>query len=137
MRLTSLFLALLFLCASALGAAQPAVKKSQQGICHERGSGAYKLTKHFESYDSLELCLASGGRVARYAESEGADTQEKPTAGAPSWLRNLGGKIGLIVGILVIVGGAFFLSRRQAPAPSQGVGPDESTPNRWDTLRRE
>ena len=135
MRLTSLSIALLLLSASALGAAQPAVKKSEQGICHERGSGAYRLTKHFEPYDTLELCLASGGRVAKYAESEAADAQEKPSAGAPSWLRNLGGKIGLIVGILVIVGAAFLLSRRQSPA--QGSGQNDHDPNHWEGMRRE
>lgn len=136
MRLTSLSVALLVLSASALGAAQPAVKKSEQGICHEQGSGAYQRTKHYESFDTLESCLASGGRVAKYAESEGADAQEKQSAGAPSWLRNIGGKIGLILGILIIVGGAFLLSRRQSPAPAQDAGPGED-PNHWDGMRRE
>ena len=114
MRRIALCFALLTLCASAPGATQPEVKKSEQGICHERGSGAYKRTKHYESFDSMQLCLASGGRVAKNAEV-GGEADETTRSGGSSWLGNIGGKIALIVGTLVIVGGAFLLSRRRGP----------------------
>lgn len=88
----------------------PAVKKSDQGICHERGSATYKRTKHFEPYDSMDACLASGGRVARNAAAEGDEAAKKPGA---SWLTGIGMKAVVIIGMLVIVGGAFLLARRR------------------------
>jgi len=57
-------LLLLATCICAQGAAEPAVKKSESGICHARGAGNYAQTKKFESFDSMESCLASGGRRA-------------------------------------------------------------------------
>ena len=48
----------------AQDAANPLVKKSQSGICHERGAGNYAQTRQFEPYDTMEACLASGGRRA-------------------------------------------------------------------------
>jgi len=88
----------------------PAVKKSEQGICHERGSSTYKRTKHFEPYDTMDACLASGGRVAKNAPGE---ADEKP-GGSSHWLGAIGKKALSIVGILVAVGGAYFLSRRRS-----------------------
>jgi len=46
---------------------QPAVKKSNSGICHEKGSQYYEQTKQFEVFDSLEACLKSGGRLPKKA----------------------------------------------------------------------
>lgn len=42
----------------------PAVKKSRNGVCHERGTVHFVQTKHFETFDSLQECLNSGGRRA-------------------------------------------------------------------------
>lgn len=42
--------------------AEGVVKKSQSGICHAPGTTYYGRTLHFEPFDSLEACLASGGR---------------------------------------------------------------------------
>ncbi|TVZ38928.1 beta-lactamase superfamily II metal-dependent hydrolase [Alteromonadaceae bacterium 2753L.S.0a.02] len=39
------------------------VKKSNGGICHEPASSWYEATEKFTKYDSLEDCLASGGRL--------------------------------------------------------------------------
>ena len=102
------------LCATALpqGSAEPPVKKSRQGICYERGSGTYQRTTHFDAFDTMEQCLASGGRVAKNAP---LDKHEESESGSSSWLGKVGGKIALIVGMLVVVGGAFLLSRRRAP----------------------
>ena len=43
----------------------PNVKKSTSNICHEKGSQYYKQTKKFESFNSIEDCLNSGGRLPR------------------------------------------------------------------------
>ena len=43
----------------------PDVKKSSSNICHEKGSQYYKQTKKFESFNTIEDCLNSGGRLPR------------------------------------------------------------------------
>ena len=43
----------------------PNVKKSTSGICHEIGSQYYKQTKKYESFNTIEDCLNSGGRLPR------------------------------------------------------------------------
>ncbi len=45
----------------------PAVKKSDSGICHDDSSVHYERTQKFTPYDSMEACLASGGRESRAA----------------------------------------------------------------------
>jgi hypothetical protein len=44
-------------------AADPAVKKSESGICHDKTSSSYGVTKKFESFPNMEACLKSGGRA--------------------------------------------------------------------------
>ncbi len=44
-------------------AADPAVKKSESGICHDKTSTSYGATKKFEAFANLEACLKSGGRA--------------------------------------------------------------------------
>ena len=43
----------------------PNVKKSLNNICHEKGSQYYKQTKKYESFNTIEDCLNSGGRLPR------------------------------------------------------------------------
>ena len=43
----------------------PNVKKSTSHICHEKGSQYYKQTKNYESFNTIEDCLISGGRLPR------------------------------------------------------------------------
>ena len=43
----------------------PIVKKSSTNICHEEGSQYYKQTKKYESFNTIEDCLNSGGRLPR------------------------------------------------------------------------
>jgi endonuclease YncB( thermonuclease family) len=38
------------------------VKKSRSNICHDTSSPSYKATTKFESFPTLDACLASGGR---------------------------------------------------------------------------
>lgn len=41
------------------------VKKSSTGICHAPGTTYYIQTKSFTSFDTIEACLASGGRLPK------------------------------------------------------------------------
>lgn len=41
------------------------VKKSRSSICHAPGTTYYSRTKHFTSYDNLQACLDSGGRMPK------------------------------------------------------------------------
>lgn len=43
----------------------PQVKKSGDGLCHERGTTYYSRTKNFDRFTSLEDCLGSGGRLPK------------------------------------------------------------------------
>jgi len=44
-------------------AADPAVKKSDSGICHEKGSASYGNTKKFTAFASVDECVKSGGKL--------------------------------------------------------------------------
>ena len=41
----------------------PPVKKSRNGICHDRDSQWYAQTIHFEPFKTMKDCLDSGGRL--------------------------------------------------------------------------
>jgi len=43
----------------------PAVKKSNTGICHEKGTNFYNNTKNFTAYDNISDFLDSGGRLPK------------------------------------------------------------------------
>jgi len=131
------FAFLVLSCAAvAQSSGAPAVKKSEQGICHARGSATYKRTKHFEPYDTMDACLASGGRLAKNAAVEGAEDEGSGGSGS-GWLSGLGGKIAMIVGMLVVVAGAFLLSRRRSAAALRGAAQDDLERKRWEGNRRE
>jgi len=50
--------------AAASGAtADPEVKKSNAGICHEKTSNGYKQTKNFTPFKTMDECIKSGGRA--------------------------------------------------------------------------
>jgi hypothetical protein len=46
-------------------AADPAVKKSDSGICHEKGSPSYGNTKKFTAFATLDECVKSGGKLPK------------------------------------------------------------------------
>ncbi len=50
-------------------AADPTVKKSEAGICHDKSSTSYGATKKFEAFASMDACLKSGGRAPANAAS--------------------------------------------------------------------
>jgi len=43
----------------------PAVKKSTSKICHTKGTQYYDRTTNYVAYDSIEACIASGGRLPK------------------------------------------------------------------------
>lgn len=45
--------------------ADPAVKKSRNDVCHERGTHVYGQTRHFTPFATLDACLKSGGRLPK------------------------------------------------------------------------
>ena len=59
------FMAILFSIALSGCASEPNVKKSSTGLCHEKGTNYYKNTKSFDSFDTIEDCLNSGGRLPK------------------------------------------------------------------------
>ena len=51
--------------APATERAQGTVKKSRSGICHGPDSPWYAQTANYISFDSIEACLKSGGRLPK------------------------------------------------------------------------
>jgi hypothetical protein len=45
-------------------AAEPVVKKSDTGICHDKSSPSFGNTKKFTGFGSMDECVKSGGRPA-------------------------------------------------------------------------
>ena len=62
-------------------AAEPAVKKSDAGICHDKTSSSYGVTKKFEAFPSLDACLKSGGRAPANAAAPEAVVVKKSDSG--------------------------------------------------------
>ncbi len=52
--------------------AEPAVKKSDAGICHDKTSSSYGNTKKFTAFASMDDCVKSGGKPPAGAPSAGA-----------------------------------------------------------------
>lgn len=48
------------------------IKKTSSGICHPPESSYYERTRNFHAFDSLEACLASGGRLPRQLAANNA-----------------------------------------------------------------
>ena len=45
--------------------AAPAVKKSNNDICHDQTSPGYKATKNFKPFATMDECIKSGGRAPK------------------------------------------------------------------------
>lgn len=43
--------------------AEPVVKKSDSGICHDKTSNAFGNTKKFTAFNSIDECVKSGGKL--------------------------------------------------------------------------
>ena len=112
--------------ASAQGVEDPPIKKSAQGICHERGKGSYSSTKHFESFDTLEACIASGGRAAANAPVGKPDRNE--------WFAKYGGKLTFAVGVIAVAFSAYWLAARRRKTP-RGAKLNELEQRKWEGHR--
>jgi len=62
-------------------AAEPAVKKSESGICHDKSSSSYNVTKKFEAFPTVDACLKSGGRVPANAAAPEVVVVKKSESG--------------------------------------------------------
>lgn len=76
----------LFLTAVALTAfaADPTVKKSDSGICHDTSSSSYGNTKKFTPFNTIDECIKSGGKLpagAKAPAAAAADPVKKSDSG--------------------------------------------------------
>ncbi len=46
-------------------AAEPIVKKSDSGICHDKNSASYRQTKKFTEFKTVDECVKSGGTLPK------------------------------------------------------------------------
>ena len=68
--------------AAGAWAADPVVKKSDSGICHDSSSASYGNTKKFTPFNSIDDCLKSGGRLPAGKEAPGpAEVVKKSDSG--------------------------------------------------------
>jgi curli biogenesis system outer membrane secretion channel CsgG len=51
--------------AASTAAADPEVKKSDAGICHDKTSNGYKQTKNYTAFKTMDECTKSGGRAPK------------------------------------------------------------------------
>jgi hypothetical protein len=49
----------------ATAPAEPLVKKSDSGICHDKNSASYERTKKFTEFKTLDECVKSGGTLPK------------------------------------------------------------------------
>ena len=73
---------ILVMAVGALGAAaaQP-IKKSNSGICHCPGGQYYERTSRYSAFDSIEACLASGGRHPKRGQGQCSAPRDRDSAG--------------------------------------------------------
>jgi cytochrome c5 len=50
---------------AAKAEAEPEVKKSNAGICHDKTSPGFKQTKNFTAFKTMDECIKSGGRAPK------------------------------------------------------------------------
>lgn len=75
-------LALWFLLVAHAALAEPPVKKSTSGICHDSLSPSYNATKHFEAFETLDACIQSGGRLPKNRAHTPKRLESKDTSAA-------------------------------------------------------
>ncbi len=62
-------------------AAEPAVKKSDAGICHDKSSPSFGNTKKFTAFATVDECVKSGGKLPAGAAAPAADPVKKSESG--------------------------------------------------------
>jgi hypothetical protein len=50
---------------AAAATAEPIVKKSESGICHDKSSTSYERTKKFTEFKTVDECVKSGGKLPK------------------------------------------------------------------------
>lgn len=58
------------------------IKKTSSGICHPPASSYYQQTQNFRAFDSVEQCLASGGRLPKVLAEGYATQSTSPSPGS-------------------------------------------------------
>ena len=105
---------------AAVADTDPEVRKSQSGVCHGPESAHYERTEKFIPYDSMEACLASGGRESRAARK----------ASPWRWV-----VAAVALAVLAVLG--WLWMRRRPGSPGGPGGPlDELERRRWEGHRR-
>lgn len=109
--------------------AEPPVKMSRSGICHERGTVHYQQTIYFEAFDSIEACRAAGGRRMG-GEFDPAQPQPvyRGTRPASDYRPYVAG--GVIALAALLVGGAFLWRRWKVGRTMRAF--EESRKRRWE-----
>jgi hypothetical protein len=82
--LSAVIMASVYLGSTCLAHAQtadPAVKKSETGICHDKSSTSYAATKKFEAFASMDACTKSGGRLPANAAAPETIVVKKSDSG--------------------------------------------------------
>ncbi len=51
------------------------VKKSSSGLCHPPESSYFERTKNYQPFDSVRVCLESGGRLPKALAGQSVGTQ--------------------------------------------------------------
>mgnify|MGYP000600214109 CR=1 FL=1 len=67
-----LMAAWLSVCACTAYAADPVVKKSEAGICHDKSSPSFGNTKKFTPFNTIDECIKSGGKLPAGAKAPAA-----------------------------------------------------------------
>ena len=62
-------------------AAEPAVKKSDSGICHDKSSPSYERTKKFTEFKTVDECVKSGGTLPAKTAAAAEPVVKKSDAG--------------------------------------------------------
>lgn len=57
--------------------AQPTVKLSRSGICHDSSSAFYERTKHYQPHETIASCLDAGGRLPKGGKVTGGSHKAK------------------------------------------------------------
>ena len=62
-------------------AAEPAVKKSDSGICHDKTSPSFGNTKKFTAFKTMDECVKSGGTLPAKTAAAAEPVVKKSDAG--------------------------------------------------------
>lgn len=109
--------------------ADPTVKMSRSGMCHERGTVHYQQTIYFEAFDSMEACLAASGRhMGGEHDANLPQPVYRGSRPASDYRSYVAGSV--IVLAALIVGGAYLWRRWKVRRTMRAF--EESRRRRWE-----